>query len=460
MKLILNSQLEITDAPSSVKEQIKKALTLPNPKFLQLQKLGKPTTWCPKHIHFFDEDAHGSLIVPRGFLDQLMSIIRWSGCLTEVRDKRLVMQEVAFTFVGQLREYQFQAVKAMISHDHGLMVIPTGGGKTISMLNAICSTRQPTIVFVHSKELLYQWRDAAVKFLGMEPGDIGLVGDGHFTLGAVTIALIQTAAKRVKDLAPYFGMVVVDEAHKSASPTFMKTVSQFPAKYRYGCTATAIRADGQMDAVNFLLGSTRYEISKVTLLEEGHLSPCRFRQVDTGFWSDTNGSERYGQLMTDLINDDSRNERICNTIADHRGGGLSLILSGRVEHCQTLKDLLSARGIDGEVVTGKTPKKQRADVFEKVRAGKIRHLISTTALLKEGFDMPALQNLFLVYPVKWKGATIQMVGRILRTIDGKDHAEIIDFRDERMGILRNSASIRATTYLAEGIMPEPLRVLG
>ena len=153
-----------------------------------------------------------------------------------------------------------------------------------------------------------------------------------------------------------------------------------------------------------------------------------------------------------MTEDPARNCLICRTVAGANAEGLSLILTGRVDHCHSLRDILKKdHGIDAVVLTGKTRKKEREQIFERITQGDVRYIISTQSLLKEGFDLPALQYLFLVFPIKWKGSLIQMIGRILRPSDGKEYADIFDFCDFNVGVLKNSARIRAQVYEAENI---------
>lgn len=454
MEILLDSKAYFSDVPRSAQQQIINTLTLKNPHFEKMQRLGKYTGNTPARFEYFNQSG-ACLEIPRGFALSAYWICERIIGRQEINidDRRLSLPETDLTFTGSLREFQEEAVKSMVKDSCGICVFPTGGGKTVAMLSLIARRHQPALVIVDKLELLLQWKDRACQFLDINPDEVGLIGAGKFSIGErLTIGTIQSVGKNIDSLKNKFGLVLVDECHKAAASNFGKVVSAFPAKYRYGCTATPIRSDGQRRAIFFLLGDIRYSIAKSQLLSDGHLCNAVYRQVETGFSSLLDGSTQYVQLISELVTDENRNQVICQTIADNKTEGLSLILTGRVDHCQILKEMLEVnQGIESVVLTGSTPWKEREAIFQRLNDGKIRYLISTTALLKEGFDLPELQNLFLTFPVKWKGSLIQMVGRILRPADGKEYAQITDFTDNNVGVLKHSARIRAEVYQQERI---------
>ncbi|WP_170923780.1 DEAD/DEAH box helicase [Desulfocicer vacuolatum] len=391
-------------------------------------------------------------MIPRGFAEPAYRVCQEHGEDIQITDNRLELEPVEFDFTGKLRPFQETGIQTMLTRSDGIMVFPTGGGKTVAMLSLITRRRQPTLVIVDKKELVYQWRDRAVQFLGMDPEEIGIIGGGIFQIkNRLTIGTIQTITKRLDDIKELFGFIVVDECHKAGAQSFRETIGKLPARYIAGCTATPFRDDGLTAAISFYLGQVRYSIGKDELLDHGYLCEAKYQQISTDFFTMMDASAQYTKVMGQLVADTPRNRLICQTIADTAIDGLSLILSGRVDHCQALKDMLEDHGIEAVVLTGKTPKKERKQIFDRIARGNITHIISTTALLKEGFDLPVLQNLYLAYPVKWKGSVIQMIGRILRPAPGKDTALIYDFIDPAVGVLGNSARIRAGVYRNEGI---------
>ena len=147
------------------------------------------------------------------------------------------------------------------------------------------------------------------------------------------------------------------------------------------------------------------------------------------------------KLYIVLVDDEARNKLIVNEAMKNSGVGTTLLVSDRVNHCKEFAGLLSARGQEAAVLTGKTPKKKRLQIVEDVQAGKVKFLISTLSLIGEGIDSSGLSVLVMATPVSFAGRLTQTVGRILRP--GKDKRPlVIDFADVQVGVLRAGAKKR------------------
>jgi superfamily II DNA or RNA helicase len=84
-------------------------------------------------------------------------------------------------------------------------------------------------------------------------------------------------------------------------------------------------------------------------------------------------------------------------------------------------------------------------------------VVATGSYVGEGFDCPALDTLFLVAPIAFKGKLIQHVGRVLRPYPGKEFVEVHDYHDVETGVLASSLAKRAPGYLSLGF-PDPRRL--
>ncbi len=292
----------------------------------------------------------------------------------------------------------------------------------------IAQRKQPSLIVVHTKELINQWVDAIEKFLHIPADEVGIIGGGKFSIGnKITAALVQSLYRRLDDVVPYVGHIIVDEAHRTPSRVFTQAVDAFPARYRLGLTATPWRRDKLSRVIFWYVGDVTGQIEKADLLDQGNLCPACVRWVETSFSTALDTSEYYSKVLSELTQDLDRNLLIAEAVTRHNGTGISLILSDRREHCETLADILHHRhGIEAAVLTGQTPAKIREQIVRDLQSGKCRHLVATGQLIGEGFDLPGISTLSLATPVKFSGRLIQYVGRSLRPAPGKQEATIID----------------------------------
>ncbi|MEN8190944.1 MAG: DEAD/DEAH box helicase family protein, partial [Thermodesulfobacteriota bacterium] len=212
LKLTVSSDCLLEGMSLELEQELKSRLTIDNPKYIAAKKYGR---WIGKKLKpklKYYEPVVSGIRFPRGFGNQAILC-----CRTimeqdpEILDQRRRLAEEEMRFSGTLRPYQQEAVSLVEKRAFGVLEAGTGSGKTVMALAVIAERRQPTLVVVHTKELLYQWQERISQFLDL---DCGLVGDGHFTIEPVTVAIVNSARKRVDELKDHFGHLVVDECHR------------------------------------------------------------------------------------------------------------------------------------------------------------------------------------------------------------------------------------------------------
>ena len=231
----------------------------------------------------------------------------------EIDDQRLMLPPCGYEFNGQLRPYQVQAVDGILGREFGVLEAGTGSGKTVMALAIIASRQQPTLVLVHTKELLYQWRDRIKTFLGIEAG---LIGDGHLNIRPVSVGIVNTVRKQLDSLVERFGQVIVDECHRVPSTLFNEALRAFPAHYMLGLSATPYRRDGLDKIIAWYCGEHRAKVERTVLHEVGAVLRPKVHTVETGF--DYWYADNYQDMVSALVKDKGRNELIAGCI--DRGG--------------------------------------------------------------------------------------------------------------------------------------------
>ncbi len=167
--LTVTSDCLITGIDFALEKEFKSRLTIDNPQYAAAKKYGR---WVGKKIKpqlkYYDP-VPGGLRFPRGFSNRAVLLCReFTGKDPVINDLRRLLPEVDFQFCGSLRPYQQEAVEVAAEKSFGVIEAGTGSGKTVMALALIAKRRQPTLVVVHTKELLYQWQERAHQFLDIE----------------------------------------------------------------------------------------------------------------------------------------------------------------------------------------------------------------------------------------------------------------------------------------------------
>lgn len=445
VRLTVDRECRLTDAPPPLLAALRNALTIDNPKYQAAKQFGR---WIGKQLkpqlYFFREEP-GRIFFPRGFGNQAVRICRQeTGAAPEIEDRRRHLQEIDLTFHGELRPYQRQAVETVLAHSFGVLEAGTGSGKTVMALHLLARRRQPTLILVHSKELMHQWRDRIRQFLDIEAGQ---AGDGTLDIRPVTVAIVNTAKKNLESLTSCFGQIVVDECHRVPASLFTEVVSAFDSHYMLGLSATAFRReDGMTQLIYTYMGDRVHAVDGRMLAASGAVVQPELLQRPTEFFYAFTGE--YPQLIKALAEDDRRNRQIVADIAalirqGHQG--TILVVSDRVAHCQALERFLADLGITALVLTGRVTTDQRTQIVKAVQAGGVGVLIATLQLIGEGFDCPGLTTLVLATPIKFEGRLLQVVGRIMRPAAEK-RARVIDYVDVQIPVLRRSAAARRKIF--------------
>ncbi len=446
VQLKVDRQCCLTGAPPPLLKALRAALTIDNPKYLAAKRFGR---WIGKKLKpqlFFFQEQNGQFFFPRGFGNQAVRICRQeTGTPPAILDHRRHLADIELTFQGTLRAYQRQAVDAVCAHSFGVLEAGTGSGKTVMALAVIARRRQPTLVLVHSRELMHQWQDRIRQFLGVEAGQ---AGEGILDIRPVTVAIVNTAKKHVHSLPEHFGQLVVDECHRVPASLFTDVVSAFDSTYMLGLSATAFRReDGMTRLIYMYMGDRVHAVDGQILAASGAVVRPELQQRTTAFAHSFQGE--YAKLIKALAADGLRNRQIAGDVTAmvRRGHqGTILVVSDRVAHCQALGQLLETQDVPARILTGQTAADERCRIVDEVRAGQVPVLIATLQLIGEGFDCPGLNTLVLATPIKFEGRLLQVVGRIMRPAPGK-RARVIDYVDANIPVLRRSGAARRQVFL-------------
>lgn len=374
----------------------------------------------------------------------------------------------------KLRDYQEEVnTKAINAKFGGSLIVPAGGGKTITAMSVIRDVDAKTLWITHTKDLMYQSADACEHCLGFYPG---IVGDGKQDIKDVTIATVQTLSRRqhlMDKLSEEIELVIIDEAHHVPTSYFSKVIQQLKPRRMYGLTATPLRKDKMERFMYSVIGPKLVEIDRGLLYDKNKLIIPKLIPIYTEFEGDTIGLDEvaadiggdntnYHELVKKLTSCEKRQNLLVDNISKLSKGKKNLCLVEWVEYgnilIAKLKIALPKSNI--EFIYGGTKKDERKRMLSDFKAGKI-DILFATKLAREGLDLPNLEQLFLITPKKEddaagvaNGAALeQEVGRVMRPDpkNPKKTAKVFDFVDYKNGILKNQWYTRRRTYKRLGI---------
>jgi len=444
MEILLDNRLRLKGLDDQHADKLKKQFTWRNPVYWTARKNRRPCAHLEKELVLWQEDA-GEISLPRGSINKVMDWLEKQGIRPDLVTDQRIMPEIGqvMAFSGTLRDYQELAINEALNAGQGVIQAPTGSGKTVIAMGLAARANTPVIFIVHTSVLLNQTVERARQYLGIEPA---VIGGGRMNIGPFTVALVQTLMRRdMADFRGHFGMVILDEAHHCPANSFKRVVQQFPARYRFGLTATPERKDKMHPLLYAVMGEQVFDVSNADLLARGSILRPDLSEVETTFRFRFR-RDNYQDMLQAMARDGKRNELIVKIVQKQHKKS-SLVLSERIAHCKLIAEMLQKQGLKAASLTGDVPAAEREQINNRFSTGEIDILVATTTLVGEGFDLPQIDTLFLTMPNGNRAKTLQILGRVLRPAQGKRVGRIVDFRDRRVSILERQFQKRKAIYL-------------
>lgn len=301
----------------------------------------------------------------------------------------------------------------------GLLVIPTGGGKTVTALEMLrLAAEQGTrgLFICDRRTLVLQAAREAREFgiaCGVVMADAG--PDMHWPEARVQFASKDTLLSRPGAL-PDAGLVVVDESHRSISDYWGSLLDRYPRAWLVGLTATPIRADGKGlgRRYEFLVNPTSYS----KLIASGVLTPARCFSPGTRVL----GAKAKKPTRKGMVGD------AVGWWKKLAAGRRTFVFASGVKHSLALRDQFRAEGVTAEHLDGDTPDEEREAVLG--RAGRLATgetlVVCSCSVLKYGVDVPAVECVQIVDGFGSLVDYLQACGRGLRAAPGKTDCVVID----------------------------------
>src|SRR5438132_9744369 len=194
---------------------------------MRLSTFGKP------RVISCAEEFQNHIGLPRGLLEEALSLWEAHGINVEIDDQRCDGNEIDTSFRGKLSALQMKAAVALRAHDHAILCAPTAFGKTVVAAWLLAQRKTNTLILVHRRHLLEQWRERIESFV-LSRAKIGQIGGGRNSRnGDIDIAVMQSLIRKgeVKSLVGEYGQIIIDECHHVSAFTFERVLRQAKANY-------------------------------------------------------------------------------------------------------------------------------------------------------------------------------------------------------------------------------------
>jgi superfamily II DNA or RNA helicase len=349
-----------------------------------------------------------------------------------------------------LRTYQEEALRSWVANRRqGVVVLPTGAGKTRVALAAMAEVAKPCVVLCPTRALIAQWVEQIRAWYG---GEVGVVGDGEHSVAPVTVMTFASAYTKMDSLGDRFCLVVADEAHHFGGSR-PEALEMCTAPYRLGLTATAPRA-GTPAAANLdaLIGPVVCRVGLHELvgthlahldvmqrsvrldddeLEDYHTLEAPFAELCRTFFQ-INPRADFQSMVRALaqtpagrraLSDHHKASAIASFPREKRVLVRSLLAQHR--HAKTL--VFTALADDAytvatdnliPVITAEIGRAERGEILRAFREGRVRAIVSAR-VLNEGLDVPDASVGIVVAGTQGMREHVQRVGRVLRPSPGK-----------------------------------------
>ena len=441
-----------------------------NPEFYAKQGMRLSTYDIPRIISC-SELTDDYLAIPRGFEDDVIDILKHYNVEYLVEDKSNHGRQLDVTFKGILREEQQTAMSCMLSHNIGTLSATTAFGKTVFAIAMIAKRKVNTLILVHRKSLLDQWKTHLENFLEInevvvndgkkrkskkQQSPIGTLYSGKNSIhGIIDIALIQSCfdGNEVSPFVENYGMVIVDECHHVSSVSFEQVLRKVKAKYIYGLTATPIRKDGHQPIIFMQCGKIRFTADAQSQMNNQSFSRILIPRFTT-FRNISSDDKTYTRVVETISKDEVRNRLIIDDV--HKAiveGRTPIVLTSLTSHVRVLADMLLPYSDNVITLVGADSAKEKRRAMERLQNMPVTEslvIVATGKYIGEGFDYPRLDTLFLVLPISWKGNIAQYAGRLHRDCNGKSEARIYDYVDIRVPLCDSMYRKRLKGYASVG----------
>jgi len=331
-------------------------------------------------------------------------------------------------------------VARRLGHHRNLLVAATGTGKTVMAAIDYSRLREELprsrVLFVAHREEILDQSMATFRYALREPafGEkwVGRHQPSQFEHVFASIQSLNSAGFSNLD-ADHFDVVIVDEFHHAAAPSYKSLLSHVEPIELLGLTATPERTDG-LSILEWFDGRIAAELRLWDAIDQHRLAPFCYYGIHDGLdlqqvpWRRGTGYD-INELSNIYTSNDAWARLVIQEVTKRVDDPFVMKALGfcvSIKHAQFMAHQFIEAGIAAAAVWGDTPEAERRDALRMLADGKIQILFSVD-LFNEGVDVPTVDTLLLLRPTESATLFLQQLGRGLRKSKDKLLCNVLDF---------------------------------
>ena len=383
----------------------------------------------------------GLLPYVRRFLSEQGHKIQYDSSLIPPKkfDKKITTKFVRSLEKGKFRtrDYQIDAIHTILESGRGLILSPTGSGKSFIIYALI---RYYLKILDDKKILLIVPTTNLVEQMYNDFADYGWFPDEHChklyagadknTSREVVISTWQSIYKLDKRYFSQFGAVFVDEAHMAKAKSLTGIMTKLSdCKYRIGTTGTLDGTEVHQLVLEGLFAQCKQVTTTAKLIQEAHLSNLHVRCLVLDHPKSKRCRRDYQEEVSWLAVDKARNKFITNLVIAQEGN--TLVLCRFIVQLEHLYEMIN-RDDDRKVfmVYGGTDTEDRNNIRGIVEQEENAVIIASYGVFSQGINIKRLHNIVFGSPYKSQIKVLQSIGRGLRTASDKKQLQVFDIVDD------------------------------
>ena len=338
------------------------------------------------------------------------------------------------------RGYQIDAIHNILESNRGLILSPTGSGKSFIIY---VLTRYYVQKFENKKILIVVPTTSLVEQMYNDFADYGWFPDEHChklyagsdknTSKEVVISTWQSIYKLDKRYSSQFGVVFVDECHLAKAKSLTGIMTKLhDCKYRIGTTGTLDGTEVHQLVLEGLFAKCKQITTTAQLVKEKHLSNLHIKCLVLRHAKEHRKGRTYPEEMDYLATSASRNKFICKVAESQEGN--TLVLAQYIKQLQTLNLLLGKCSITNPrsvfFVYGRTDTTEREEIRNIVEEEENAIIIASYGVFSTGINIKRLHNIIFASPYKSQIKVLQSIGRGLRRTEDKTDCNLFDISDD------------------------------